>query len=172
MLGETPISNVPYRMSTLELVELKIQLKEILDKGYINTSVSLWGASSLFFKKKYGTLRLCIYRKLNKITIMNEYPLPKIDDLFDQLRGAIVFSKIDLRYGYYKLIIKDEDIHKTSFRTRYGNNEFVVVSFGLTNAPSIFMYLMNIFFSKYLDKFILVFIDDILICYENKEEHE
>jgi hypothetical protein len=160
-------------MSPDEMVELKIQLKEMLYKWYIRPSVSPWGAPTLFVKKKDGTLRLCIdYRKLNKMTIKNKYPLPRIDDLFDQLRGAIVFSKIEFRYWYHQVRIKDEDIHKTAFRMRYGHFEFVVVPFGLTNALTTFMCLMNNMLIKYLDKFVLVFIDDILIYSKTKEEHE
>jgi hypothetical protein len=144
--GVVPMSRAPYRMSTPELVELKLQLKEMLDKGHIRPSVSPWGAPTLFVKKKDGTLRLCIdYKQLNKMTIKNKYPLPRIDDLFDQLRGATIFSKIDLRFGYHQVQIKDEDIHKTTFRMRYGHYEFVVVPFGLTNAPTTFMCLMNNF---------------------------
>jgi hypothetical protein len=171
--GAVPVSRTPYWMITPELVELKLQLKEMMDKGYIRPSVSPWGAPVLFVKKKDGTLRLCIdYRQLNKVTIKNKYPLPRIDDLFDQLGGAYIFSKIDLRSGYHQVRIKGEDIHKTTFQTRYGHYEFVVVPFGLTNAPATFMYLMNNVLSKFLDKFILVFIDDILIYSKNREEHE
>jgi hypothetical protein len=160
-------------MSTPDLVELKLQLKEIMDKGYIQPSVSLWGAPVLFVKKKYGTLRLCIdYRQLNKETIKNKYPLPRIDDLFDQLGGASIFSKIDLTSSYHQVQIKDEDIHKTTSRKRYGHYKFVVVPFGLTNAPATFMCLMNNVLNKFIDKFVLVFIDDILIYSKNTEEHE
>jgi hypothetical protein len=167
------VSRAPYRMSTPELVELKLQLKEMLDKGYIQPSVSPWGATTLFVKKKDGILKLCIdYRQLNNMTIKNKYPLPMIDELFDKLRGVTIFSKIDLRSGHHQVRIKDEDIHKTSFRTRYGHYEFVVVLFGLTNAPTTFMCLMNKVLSKFLDRFVLGFIDDILIYSKSREEHE
>ena len=140
VLGAIPASITPYRMAPLELKELKLQLQELLEKGFIRPSVSPWGAPVLFVKKKDGTLRLCIdYKQLNKLTIKNKYPLPKIDDLFDQLKGASIFSKIDLRSGYHQLRIKDADVHKTAFRTRYGHYEFLVMPFGLTNAPAAFM---------------------------------
>ena len=170
--GTQPISKAPYRMAPTELKELKLQLDELLQKGFIRPSVSPWGALVLFVKKKDGTLRLCIdYRELNKITIKNKYPLPRIDDLFDQLQGAGVFSKIDLRSGYHQLRIKPDDIPKTAFRTRYGHYEFTVMPFGLTNAPAAFMDLMNRVFRPYLDKFVVVFIDDILIYSKDKEGH-
>jgi hypothetical protein len=144
MPGAAPVSKTPYRMSTPELKELQMQLEELLKKGYIRPSVSPWGAPVLFVKKKDGTLRLCIdFRQLNKVTIKNKYPLPRIDDLFDQLKDARIFSKIDLRSGYHQVRIRDEDINKTSFRTRYGHYEFTVVPFGLSNAPVVFMCLMN-----------------------------
>jgi hypothetical protein len=127
----------------------------------------------LYVKKKDGTLRLCIdYRQLNKTTIKNKYPLPKIDDLFDQLGGDSIFSKIDLRIGYHQFYIKDEDIQKKTFRTRYVHYEFVVVPFGLTNTPATFMCLMNNVLNKFLDKFVLIFIDDILIYSKKREEHK
>ncbi|CAH9102252.1 unnamed protein product [Cuscuta epithymum] len=171
--GTKPISIPPYRMAPAELNELKTQLQELLDNGFIRPSHSPWGAPVLFVKKKDGTLRMCIdYRQLNKVTIKNRYPLPRIDDLFDQLRGATVFSKIDLRSGYHQLKIKEDDIPKSAFRTRYGHFEFLVMSFGLTNAPAAFMDLMNRVFHKYLDRFVIVFIDDILIYSESEEEHE
>ncbi|KAL5539314.1 hypothetical protein UlMin_045666 [Ulmus minor] len=171
--GTQPISKAPYRMAPAELQELKKQLQELLDKGFIRPSYSPWGAPVLFVKKKDGTMRMCIdYRELNKVTIKNKYPLPRIDDLFDQLQGAAVFSKIDLRSGYHQLSVREKDIPKTAFRTRYGHYEFLVMPFGLTNAPAAFMDLMNRVFRNYLDKFVVVFIDDILIYSKSKEEHE
>ena len=170
--GVAPTSIPPYRMTPPELQELKKQLQELLEKGYIRPSVSPWGAPVLFVKKKDGTLRLCIdYRKLNQVTVKNKYPLPRIDDLFDQLQGAEVFSKIDLRSGYHQLKIAERDIPKTAFRTRYGHYEFLVMPFGLTNAPAAFMALMNRVFQPYLDKFVIVFIDDILVYSRSKEDH-
>ncbi|KAL0543546.1 hypothetical protein IC582_018644 [Cucumis melo] len=171
--GTVPISRAPYRMAPAELKELKVQLQELLDKGFIRPSVSPWGALVLFVKKKDGSMRLCIdYRELNKVTVKNRYPLPRIDDLFDQLQGATVFSKIDLRSGYHQLRIKDEDVPKTTFRFRYGHYEFIVMSFGLTNAPAVFMDLMNRVFREFLDTFVIVFIDDILIYSKTEAEHE
>ncbi|KAJ9536382.1 hypothetical protein OSB04_un000442 [Centaurea solstitialis] len=171
--GSKPISKAPYRMAPVELLELKEQLQELLDRGFIRPSVSPWGAPVLFVKKKDGSMRLCIdYRELNRVTIRNRYPLPRIDDLFDQLQGAKYFSKIDLRLGYHQLRVKEQDVAKTAFRTRYGHYEFLVMPFGLTNAPAVFMDLMNRVFSAYLDKFVIVFIDDILVFSKSKEEHE
>jgi hypothetical protein len=170
--GTTPISKRPYRMPPAELAELKKQLQELLDKGFIRPSTSPWGCPALFVKKKDESLRLCIdYRPLNAVTIKNKYPLPCIDVLFDQLVGAKVFSKIDLRSGYHQIKIRASDIPKTAFSTRYGLYEFLVMSFGLTNAPTYFMYLMNSVFMPELDKFIVVFIDDILVYSKNEEEH-
>ena len=167
------MSKKPYRMCTLQMLDLKMQLQYLLEKNYIKLSVSPWGAPVLFVKKKDGTLRLCIdYRQLNKVTVKNKYPFPGIDDLFDQMRGAKVFSKIDSRSGYHQVRIKDGDIHKTTSRTSYGNYEFVVVPFGLTNAPTTFMCLMNSVFSRYLEQFVLLFLDDILVYSKNEEEHE
>nr|GFB94083.1 putative reverse transcriptase domain-containing protein [Tanacetum cinerariifolium] len=172
------------------------QLQELLEGCFIRLSVSPWGAPVLFVKKKDGSMRLCIdYRELNKITIRNRYPLPRIDDLFDQLQGAMHFSKIDLRLGYHQLRVKEQDvskiafhtryghyefllrvkeqdISKTAFRTRYGHYEFLVMPFGLTNALVVFMDLMNRIFHEFLDKFVIVFIDDILVFSKSKEEHE
>ncbi|XP_022156985.1 uncharacterized protein LOC111023814 [Momordica charantia] len=171
--GTTPISRAPYRMAPAELKELKVQLEELLDKGFICPSVSPWGALVLFVKKKDGSMRICVdYQELNKVTIKNRYPLPRIDDLFDQLKGARVFSKIDLRPGYHQLRIKEADISKIAFRTRYGHYEFTVMSFGLTNAPAAFMDLMNRVFNDFLDLFVIVFIDDILIYSKTAEQHE
>ncbi|KAA0064281.1 reverse transcriptase [Cucumis melo var. makuwa] len=173
LLGTVPISQAPYRTAPSELKELKIQLQELVDKGYIRPSVSPWGAPVLFVKKKDGTLRLCIdYKQLNKITIRNKYPLLRIDDLFDQLRGATLFSKIDLRSGYHQLKVKESDIAKTTFRMRYRHYEFRVMSFGLTNAPAVFMDLMDRIFHQYLDQFVIVFIDDILVYSVDREAHE
>ncbi|WRX23443.1 Reverse transcriptase domain - like 10 [Theobroma cacao] len=166
--GEPKLEDVPI----VKLKELKVQLQDLVDKGFICPSTSLWGALVLFVKKKDGTLRLCIdYRQLNQVTIKNKYPLPRIDDLFDQLRGVMVFSKIDLRSGYYQLKIKEQDVPKTTFRTRYGHYEFLVMPFGLTNALAVFMDLMNKVFHPYLDKFVIVFIDDILVYSKNDDEH-
>ncbi|GJR63736.1 putative reverse transcriptase domain-containing protein [Tanacetum coccineum] len=152
--------------------ELSNQLQELLDRGFIQPSTSPWGAPVLFVKKKDGSFRMCIdYRELNKLTVKNHYPLPRIDDLFDQLQGSSVYSKIDLRSGYHQLRVRDEDIPKTAFRTRYGHYEFQVMPFGLTNAPAVFMDLMNRACKPYLDKFVIVFIDDILIYSCNEEEH-
>jgi hypothetical protein len=170
--GTTPISKRPYRMPPAKLAELKKQLQELLDKGFIRPSTSPWGCPALFVKKKDESLRLCIdYRPLNAVTIKNKYPLPRIDVLSDQLVGAKVFSKIDLRSGYHQIKIRASDIPKTAFSTRYGLYEFLVMSFGLTNAPAYFMYLMNSVFMPELDKFVVVFIDDILLYSKNEEEH-
>jgi hypothetical protein len=160
-------------MTPKELAELKVQLKELLDKGYIHPSSSAWGCPTLFVKKKDQSLRLCVhYRPLNDVTIKNKYPLPYIDILFDQLAGAKVFSKVDLRSGYHQIMIRLEDIPKTGFSTRYRLYEYLVILFGLTNAPAYFMYLMNSIFMLELDNFIVVFIDDILIYSKSEEEHE
>nr|GEV40092.1 putative reverse transcriptase domain-containing protein [Tanacetum cinerariifolium] len=153
-------------------LELSNQLQELADRGFIRPSTSPWGAPILFVKKKDGSFRMCIdYRELNKLTVKNHYPLPRIDDLFDQLQGSSVYSKIDLRSGYHQLRVRDEDISKTAFKTRYEHYEFQVMPFGLTNAPAVFMDLMNRMYKPYLDTFVIVFIDDILIYSRNKEEH-
>ncbi|GJQ94151.1 putative reverse transcriptase domain-containing protein [Tanacetum coccineum] len=170
--GAAPVARAPYRLAPSEMKELSEQLQELSKKGFIRPSSSPWGAPVLFVKKKDGSFRMCIdYRELNKLTIKNRYPLPRIDDLFDQLQGSSVYSKIDLRSGYHQLRIREEDIPITAFRTRYGHYEFQVMPFGLTNAPAVFMDLMNRVCKPYLDKFVIVFIDDILIYSKNKEEH-
>ena len=171
--GTSPISMTSHRMELVKLQELKVQLQELLDKGFIRPSTSPWGAPVLFAKKKIKTLRLCInYRQLNKVTIKNRYPLLRIDDLFDQLRGARVYSKIDLRTGYHQLRVREADIPKTMFRTRYGHFEFTVMPFGLTNVPAAFMDLMHRVFQPYLDQFVVDFVDDIFIYFQSEEEHE
>ncbi|KAJ9541670.1 hypothetical protein OSB04_028176 [Centaurea solstitialis] len=170
--GAAPVAKTPYRLAPPEMQELSNQLEELLEKGFIRPSSSPWGAPILFVKKKDGTLRMCIdYRELNKLTVKNRYPLPRIDDLFDQLQGAAWFSKIDLRSGYHQLKVKEEDVHKTAFRTRYGHYEFVVMPFGLTNALAAFMDLMNRVCRPLLDRSVIVFIDDILIYSKTKEDH-
>jgi hypothetical protein len=170
--GTSSIYKTPYRTDTLELAELKEHIKELLEKGFIRPSSSPWGTPVIFILKKDGTQRLCMdYRALNEVIIKNKYPLPRIDDLFDQLCGACVFSKIDLRSRYHQLKIRGCDIPETSFILRYGVYEYTVMSFGLTNAPAYFMYLMNKVFMEYLDKFVVVFIDDILAYSRGEEEH-
>ena len=142
-----------HRMAPVELQELRVQLQEPLDKRFIRPSTSPWGAPVLFAKKRGKTLRLCMnYRQLNRVTIKNRYPLPRIDDLFDQLRGVRVYSMIDLRTGYHQLRVRETDIPKTTFRTRYGHFEFTVMHFGLTNALAAFMDLMYREFQPYLDQ--------------------
>ncbi|GKB07305.1 putative reverse transcriptase domain-containing protein [Tanacetum coccineum] len=166
------VARAPYRLAPSEIQELSDQLQELAYQGFVRPSTSPWGAHVLFVKKKYESFKMCIdYRKLNKLTVKNRYPLPRIDDLFDQLQGSSVYSKIDLRSGYHQLRVSDEDNPKTAFRTRYGHYEFHVMPFGLTNAPAMFMDLMNHVCKPYLDKFVIVFIDDILIYSHNKEEH-
>jgi hypothetical protein len=171
--GTVPIYKTPFRMTTPELAELKEHIREVVEKGFIRPSSSPWGAPVIFVPKKDGTQRLCVdYQALNEVTVKNKYPLPRIDDLFDQLRGACVFSKIDLWSGYHQLKVRECDIPKTAFVSRYGLYEFTVMSFGLTNAPAYFMYIMNKVFMEYLEKFVVVFIDDILVYSRNEEEHE
>ena len=158
--GTRPISIALYRMSPLELAELKRQIEELVEKIFIRLSTSPWG------------IRLCVdYRQLNKVTIKNKYPLSRIDDFMDQLQGATVFSKIDLRFGYHQIQVREEDIPKMAFQTRYRHYEYTVVSFGLTNAPTVFMDYMNRIFRPYLDKFVVVFIDDILVYLKTEREH-
>ena len=171
--GATPVAKAAYLLAPSEMKELQSQLQELQDKGFIRPSHFPWGAPVLFVKKKDRTLRMCIdYRELNKLTFKNRYPLPYINDLFDQLQGAKYFSKIDLRPGYHQLRVNDTDIEKTTFRTRYGHFEFTVMSFGLTNAPAAFTDLINRVSELHLDKFVIVFIDDILVYSKTKDEHK
>jgi hypothetical protein len=159
-------------MGPKELKELKEQLDELESKGFIQESISPWGSPVIFVDKRDGGRRMCgDFRNLNNVTIKNKYPLPRMQDLFDQVHGAGVFSKIDLRPGYHQIKIKPEDVPKTAFVSRYGHHEYLVVPFGLTNAPAIFMNLMNKIFMPYLDKFVIVFIDDILIYSKDKKDH-
>ncbi|KAF3616825.1 RNA-directed DNA polymerase -like protein [Capsicum annuum] len=170
---DTHLLSIPlYRMAPEELKELKEQLENLLDKGFIRPNVSSWGAPVLFVRKKDGSLRMCIdYRQLNKVTVKNKYPLPRIDDLFEQRQGASYFSKIDLRSGYHQFRVRECDILKTAFRTRYGHFEFLVMSFGLNNTPVAFMDLMNRVFKQYLDIFVIGFIDDILVYSHIEHDH-
>jgi hypothetical protein len=169
----TLVAKSPYKMLHVEMKELKVQLKGLLDKGYIHPSRSPWGCSALIVEKKDKELRLCVdYRPLNVVTIKNKYPLPHIDILFDQLVGAHVFSKIDLHSGYHQIMIHTKDVPKTAFTMGYGLYEYLVMSFGLMNVPAHFMYVMNSVFMPELDQFIMVFIDDILVYSKCMEEHE
>ncbi|GKC17039.1 putative reverse transcriptase domain-containing protein [Tanacetum coccineum] len=171
--GAAPVARAPYRLAPSKMKELSDQLKELSDKGFIRPNSSPWGAPVLFVKKKDGSFRMCIdYRELNKLTVKNRYSLPRIDDVFDQLQGSIIYSKIDLQSSYHQLRVRKEDILKTAFKTRYGHYEFQVMPIGLTNAPVVFMDLMNRVCKPYLDKFVIVFVDDILIYSKNKKEHE
>jgi hypothetical protein len=168
-----PIAKAPYKMSPVEMKELKIQLQGLLDKGYIHPSTSPWSCSALFVEKKDKDLRLCVdYRPPNAFTIKNKYPLPCIDILFDQLAGAQVFSKIYLHSGYHQIKIRAKDMPKTAFTMRYGLYEYLVMSFRLTNAPAHFMYLMNSVFMPELEQFVVVFIDYILVYSKSVEKHE
>jgi hypothetical protein len=173
-LPETaPTFKQSYRMSVEELKGLKKQLVELQEAGYIRPNSSPCGAPVLFVQKKEGSQGMCVdYRSLNDVTVKNKYPLPRIEDLFDQMRGAKVFSKIDLRSGYHQMKNRPSDIPKTILSTRYGIYEFTVMTFGLTNAPTCFMNLMNKVFMEYLDRFVVVFIDDILIYSQSDNDHE
>ncbi|GKC62654.1 putative reverse transcriptase domain-containing protein [Tanacetum coccineum] len=171
--GATPVAKSPYHLAPSEMQDLSAQLQELQDKGYIRKSHSMWGAPVLFVKKKDGALRMCIdYRELNKLIIKNRYPLPGINDIFDQLQGSRYFSKTDLQSCYHQLRVHEDDISKTAFRTRYRHFEFTVMPFGLTNAPAVFMDLINRVCKPYLDKFVIVFIDDIVVYSKSKDEHE
>jgi len=170
--GAEPTSRAPFRLSFEELQEMKKQLDELLEKGHIRPSVSPFGAPVLFIKKKDGSLRMCIdYQMLNQVTIKNRYALPRVDDLLDRLLRAIFFSKIDLRSGYHQLLMASQDIYKTAFTTRYGHYEFLVLPFGLCNAPATFMRLMNDIFREELDTCVVIYIDDILVFSRSAEEH-
>nr|GEY01672.1 putative reverse transcriptase domain-containing protein [Tanacetum cinerariifolium] len=171
--GATPVARAPCRLAPFEMQEFSAQLQELTDKGFIRPSSSPWGAPFLFIKKKDGSFHMCIdYRKLNKLAVKNRYLLSRIDNLSDQLQGSSVYSKIDLGSDYHQLRVREEDIPKTAFKTRYGHYEFQVVPFGLTNASTVFMDLMNQVCKPYLDKFVIMFIDDILIYTKIKEEHK
>nr|GEW11704.1 putative reverse transcriptase domain-containing protein [Tanacetum cinerariifolium] len=173
VLGAAPIARAPYQLAPAEMQELSTQLEELSERGFIRPSSSPWGAPVLFVKKKDGSFWMCIdTREINKHTVKNRYAVPRIDDLFDQLQGSGVYSKIDLRSSYHQLRVREEDIPKTAFRTRYGHYEFQVIPFGLTNAPTVFMDLMNWVCKPYLDRFVIVFIDNILIYSKNRKEHE
>jgi hypothetical protein len=170
--GVAPLAKAPYRMSREELKELKVQLEELFAKGHIKPNKSPYGAPVLFVHKKDGTLRMCVdYRALNKATVKNRYPLPRINDLFDHLSGAKVFNRIDLCSRYYQIRIAEGDEEKTAYHTRYGSYEFLVMPFGFTNALVTFCTLMNAIFREWLDDFVVVYIDDILIYSDSLEEH-
>jgi hypothetical protein len=170
--GSAPIAQAPYKMGPKELVELKEQLDELEQKGFIQESISPWGTLVIFVDKRDRGRKMCgDYKNLNNVSIKNKYPLPRIQDLFEQVREARVFSKIDLRLGYHQIKIKKEDVSKTAFVSRYSHHEYLAIPFGLTNAPAIFMNLMNKIFMPYLNKFLIVFIDDILIYSKDQEEH-
>jgi hypothetical protein len=170
---KAPISKALYRMTPVELTELKIQLQDLQDKGFIHPSSSPWGCPALFVSKKDKDLCLSVdYRLLNAVTIKNKYPLPHFDILFDQLAGAQVFSKIDLRSDYHQIKFHAKDIPKTEFSMRYMLYEYLVMSFGLTNALAHFMYLMNSVFMPEMDRFVMVFINDILVYSKSTDEHE
>jgi hypothetical protein len=170
--GSAPPTRAPYRMSTIELAELKQQLDKLLGSGFIKPSLSPYGAPVLFVRKKTGELRMCIdYRALNKITIKNSYGLPRISELLDQIRGANYFTTLDLNSGYHQLRVHQNDTQKTAFRTRYGLYEFTVVPFGLTGAPAAFMKFVQFLFHHLLDQSVVVFVDDILIYSKTEIEH-
>ena len=162
----------PISMAPAELVELKKQIEELMEKQFIRPSTSPWGAPVLLVKKKDESSCLCVdYRQLKKMTIKNKYPLPRIHDLMDQLHGSSMFSKLDLQSGYHQILVKVDDVQKTAFRSRYGHYEYVVMPFSVTNAPAVFMDYMNRIFQPFLDKFVVVFIDDILIYSKTREQH-
>ncbi len=167
-----PPTKAPYRMNHEELREFKVQLEEFLTKGYIKPNKLPYGALVRFVHKKDGTLRMCVdHRAFNKVTVKNRYPLPRIDNIFNRLSRAKVFSRIDLRLGYYEIWVAKGDEEKTACRTRYGSYKFLVMPFELTNAPATFCILMNDIFREWLDDFVVVYIDDILIYRGSLEEH-
>jgi RNase H-like domain found in reverse transcriptase/Reverse transcriptase (RNA-dependent DNA polymerase) len=171
--GEEPVSKLVYRFSPAEQNELKSQIELLLEKGLIRPSASPWGAPALFAPKKDGGLRMCLdYRALNKLSVKDKCPIPRVDELFDRLHGAMHVSNIDLRSGYYQIRFREGDVPKTCIRTRYGSFEFLVMPFGLTNAPSTVQALMNVVFRDYVDKFILVYLEDVLIFSRSEEEHK
>ncbi|GJY16523.1 putative reverse transcriptase domain-containing protein [Tanacetum coccineum] len=171
--GAAPVARASYRLALAEMQELSTQLQELFDRGFIRASSSPLGAPVLFVKKKDGSFWMCIdYSKLNKLTVKNQYPLLRINDLFDQLLGSRVYSKIDLKSSYHQPKVREEDIPKTTFRTRYGHYEFQVMLFGLTKVPAVFIDLMNRVCKPYLDRFVTIFIDDILIYSKSIKEHE
>ena len=170
--GAKPVFCSPYRLSPKELEEAKRQIAELIARDHVAPSSSPFAAPILFVFKKGGALRMCVdYRALNKLTVKNKYPLPRIDDLLDQLQGATVFSSLDLTSGYHQIRITPEDVPKTAFNTPFGHYEFRVLSFGLTNAPATFQAVMNDIFGPYLGKFVLVYLDDILVFSKTPDEH-
>ena len=159
-------------MSQPELTELKRPVEVLLEKSFIRPSKSPYVAPILFVKKKDGTLCMCVdYRALNKVTIKNKYPFPRTDEMLDQLNGSTIFSRLDLKTGYHQIRINNDDIEKTAFRTRYESFEFLVLPFGLTNAPPTFMRLINTIFHRYLNEFVIIYLDDILIYSKNQHDH-
>ncbi len=172
MPGVTPLAKAPYQMNHEKFKELKVQLEELLTKGYIKPNKSPYGALVLFVHKKNGTLRMCVdYRALNKVTMKNRYPLPQIDDLFDRFLGVKMFNRIDLRSGYYQIQVIEGDEEKTACHTRYGSYELLVMPFKLSNAPTTFCTLMNDIFREWLDDFVIIYIDNILVYINFMEEH-
>ena len=172
MPGEAPPHKSPYKLSPAEMDELKRQIETLLEQGWIRPSSSPYGSPILFIPKKDGKWRMCIdYRALNRITVKNRYPLPKVDELMDRLHGARYFTKIDLYSGYHQIRVQESNIEKTAFVSRYGSFEYLVMPFGLCNAPATFQRIMNTILRDGLDKFVLVFLDDILVYSRMREEH-